>query len=420
MNDEQRQGLPAPEASTEATAPKTEPTPTAPKTEQTASAPKKSGTGAKKDGSRERATTKETSKSGGDRVTSRTSGGSRSAPKAPSKAKKEKVELSSVPRSSRPAHRIIPFLLIALAIFLGCCLILNIFCNASNKCAANPSAHWMGSAGYYICYALFGAFGPAAFALPVLILNMAFFWKAYVDNRLLLEKTIASAVALIFLATFIHTCCIAAIAPERRALSAAELIRHGSYMTGGGLVGGGIGYLLVSGLNALGGILISVFLTLLSVFFFLGMTPQHLVERIKAARSLKKAGSNPLGVDDNEPIIEQIRQKNKRAAENAQSRELEASGKPPKGAVRRLDPDDGELDDGLAPMPMPVLDASDDSEESDNPLFVPEDVRREVFRNLTIAGEHGGLFVAPTHMLEPDVPVENLIAYIEACRDFTA
>ena len=57
--------------------------------------------------------------------------------------------------------------------------------------------------------------------------------------------------------------------------------------------------------------------------------------------------------------------------------------------------------------------------QSTMPHGSPEDVRREVFRNLTIAGEHGGLFVAPTHMLEPDVPVENLIAYIEACRDFT-
>jgi uroporphyrinogen decarboxylase len=42
-----------------------------------------------------------------------------------------------------------------------------------------------------------------------------------------------------------------------------------------------------------------------------------------------------------------------------------------------------------------------------------------VFKNLDIAGKKGGLFVSPTHILEPEVPIENLIAYIEACRDYT-
>ena len=52
------------------------------------------------------------------------------------------------------------------------------------------------------------------------------------------------------------------------------------------------------------------------------------------------------------------------------------------------------------------------------PFGTPADVKREVWRNLEIAGEQGGLFVAPTHLLEPEVPVENVIAYIEACREF--
>ena len=48
----------------------------------------------------------------------------------------------------------------------------------------------------------------------------------------------------------------------------------------------------------------------------------------------------------------------------------------------------------------------------------PEDVRRAVFENLDIAGEHGGLFACPTHLLEPEVPVENVVAYIQACVDY--
>lgn len=53
------------------------------------------------------------------------------------------------------------------------------------------------------------------------------------------------------------------------------------------------------------------------------------------------------------------------------------------------------------------------------PFGTPEEVRAEVFKNLDIAGKKGGLLVAPTHLLEPEVPWENIKAYIEACHDYT-
>ena len=52
------------------------------------------------------------------------------------------------------------------------------------------------------------------------------------------------------------------------------------------------------------------------------------------------------------------------------------------------------------------------------PFGKPEDVRAEVFKNLRIAGEKGGLLVEPTHILEPEVPWENIEAYVKACNDF--
>lgn len=53
------------------------------------------------------------------------------------------------------------------------------------------------------------------------------------------------------------------------------------------------------------------------------------------------------------------------------------------------------------------------------PFGTPDDVRKEVFKNLDIAGEKGGLYVAPTHLLEPEVPIENVFAYLKACNDYT-
>lgn len=52
------------------------------------------------------------------------------------------------------------------------------------------------------------------------------------------------------------------------------------------------------------------------------------------------------------------------------------------------------------------------------PFGTADDVRREVFKNLDFAGNKGGVFVAPTHVLEPEVPWENIMAYVNACRDF--
>jgi len=53
------------------------------------------------------------------------------------------------------------------------------------------------------------------------------------------------------------------------------------------------------------------------------------------------------------------------------------------------------------------------------PFGTPEEVKAYVKRNLDIAGEKGGLMIAPTHMLEPEVPWENILAYVEACREYT-
>ena len=52
------------------------------------------------------------------------------------------------------------------------------------------------------------------------------------------------------------------------------------------------------------------------------------------------------------------------------------------------------------------------------PFGTPEQIKEEVTRNLKIAGEKGGLLCCPTHMLEPEVPWENIEAYAKACRTF--
>ena len=50
------------------------------------------------------------------------------------------------------------------------------------------------------------------------------------------------------------------------------------------------------------------------------------------------------------------------------------------------------------------------------PFGTPEDVRRKVREVHATLGAHGGLLLAPTHILEPEVPWKNVEAFIEAAR----
>lgn len=52
------------------------------------------------------------------------------------------------------------------------------------------------------------------------------------------------------------------------------------------------------------------------------------------------------------------------------------------------------------------------------PYGTPKEVETAVKEMIATVGKGGGLLIAPTHMLEPDVPYENLEAFIEAVHKY--
>ncbi len=52
------------------------------------------------------------------------------------------------------------------------------------------------------------------------------------------------------------------------------------------------------------------------------------------------------------------------------------------------------------------------------PFGTPDEVRAVIWNNLKLCGPAGGLVMAPTHMVEPEVPWENLVAMKEAVECF--
>jgi uroporphyrinogen decarboxylase len=54
--------------------------------------------------------------------------------------------------------------------------------------------------------------------------------------------------------------------------------------------------------------------------------------------------------------------------------------------------------------------------QSTLPFGTPDDVRRQVRARIETVGRGGGLFLAPTHVIEPEVPFENVAAFVEAVK----
>ncbi|MBU2495537.1 MAG: hypothetical protein KJ935_03425 [Candidatus Omnitrophica bacterium] len=55
--------------------------------------------------------------------------------------------------------------------------------------------------------------------------------------------------------------------------------------------------------------------------------------------------------------------------------------------------------------------------QSTMPFSGPEEVKRVVRERKKTLGFDGGLILSPTHILEPEVPLDNIAAFIDACRE---
>ncbi len=346
------------------------------------------------------------------------------APGEPSKKKEKKngeVDLDNQPRSAKPAHQVIPYLLILLAVFVGVSLLLNLICNRGNVLEGDPASHLMGIVGYHICYWLFGLFGPAVFVLPVLILNLAIFWRRYVDHRIVLSKILAATVFLLALSTVIHVFCLPVLRVQGHSnvnLTVEQLLQTGARMTGGGLIGGKLGYLSYLYLNVIGSLIVGFALMALSLFYGLGMTLQHLWFNLRMHRAIRKRRAQSAGEQDaadaesRAMMDRKIRKVTKQEAADEEDDTSDDAAVVVKSAKKNPE-------DKLAPMPLPKLDPNDGSRP-----FVPVDVGRRINeekKNATVGEQTARPTVPSTASATPTAqaaqasinPVQNRDAAVE-------
>ena len=143
-------------------------------------------------------------------------------------------------------HRAMPIVLFAVAVFTGVCFIIGD----------------IGTFGNFLCDLLLGLFSYAAYALPLLIALHAIFYNSDLKQKRILSRTVFSVVAISSISAAIYTV-------ENWRLDVGflgfEYYTLGTQHTGGGLVGGLIGYCLTHLFGFVGMIIIAA--AVLAIYF---------------------------------------------------------------------------------------------------------------------------------------------------------
>ena len=204
------------------------------------------------------------------------------AAKKPSKKKQNKKDIAQedpqleakIRRRSTFAQQFLPYILVAIAVFLAVGYILNAVGDADT-----PGEHLMGFIGYYLCQALFGCLGWAAYLIPLLMINLVIFWKRCYQEGLLFIKVLLSVVMMLFIAAVIHVfaCYDSSLADV---ISPVELYKAGAAFDGGGILGGLLGYVMNLGLRLAGTIVLAILVLPLLLMCLIGVTPGYVFGKL--------------------------------------------------------------------------------------------------------------------------------------------
>ena len=170
-------------------------------------------------------------------------------------------------------HQVVMILLAVIAIFIALCFIF-------------PSK--VGLIGYGIATGFFGLFGIAAFLIPVLMLQVAYFWKRDVISGAVRYKYIVAIGFLLLCAVIIHTFRSLAL-HEAYAFSSAftweqlkKLFAEGREYQGGGFIGGVLAVVMICAVGYPGTLIFGfLFLIVLGMALF-GLTPTECLQRFVA------------------------------------------------------------------------------------------------------------------------------------------
>ena len=226
--------------------------------------------------------------------------------KAKSKVKsKAKSQAKRTGKSVLP--QILPVIFLLVAIFLLVCFVANLICNPGNELKGGwEGEHAMGLLGFYVCEFFFGLFGFIAFLIPFVLAFLAMFWKRLSENGNAVSRTVLATLTVLFSSAFIHII-LTLIAGEDLSYNFMELYVAGAELSGGGVVGGYLGFLFYLLLNVgsvfVLGVLVGVlgcYLFGLKLHVYIGMLGDYIKYRIDHRQPKKKKAKKVKAVEEDE------------------------------------------------------------------------------------------------------------------------
>ncbi len=184
--------------------------------------------------------------------------------------KKERVEaFPESKREKRIIHQIMPYLLMALSIFIiASFFFIDVLDNVSLK-------DGVGLVGKWIRDVLCGLFGIGAFVIPVVIASLAISYRGAVEKNSVLARVFYAVVVSFFLSAFLHVIVDSVTEIDVEVKNLRLLYSKGLELVGGGVVGGFLGELMREKLfGTFGALMITGIVTVFFMIFLFGLSPK--------------------------------------------------------------------------------------------------------------------------------------------------
>ena len=257
------------------------------------------------------------------------------APKKVAKpAPKKKVKKDQKPSF---AYQLVPYIVAVVALFLLVCFISNAIANPGNKLwdEGKEKDHPLGVVGFWICQVLFGAFGPAAYVLPVILGCFVVFWKNYNKRDFVALNAVIALLTAVVLSAIVHTFTHMGAGTAAFTSDIGDLFEDGACSKGGGVVGGILAFALTAILNIGGTLFVLLAVLIPMIMFLVGTTPVDVVSFIvaKIKKAMEKSAEERRIRKEEEELDEKERREEEKAerairreearAERAAQREAE-------------------------------------------------------------------------------------------------
>ncbi len=203
------------------------------------------------------------------------------------------------PASTQTVHRLMPYILGVVTVFIVACFLL----------AGIDGA--MGDLGNLLRNMFFGFFGWPAYFIPLVLVNMIIYWRRYVDLGVIRRKIVFGTAIPLLLSSLIHSLAIARLYDGYKWAEWGKSIfgfkeatsnwTHGVTLHGGGFFGGLFGGFFRCLIGYVGSVIVIIAILALAIIFYVGLSPRHFIDMISSLISKIKSKSAERKIEVIEP-----------------------------------------------------------------------------------------------------------------------